>query len=153
MAWLDHVRADPRPWLLADDAPAVRAAALRRLLDVPADAPEVRTARAAAMNVDPIRSILAAQNPAGWWAKPGPGYSPKYLATVWQLIFLDQLEADGAHPQVARGCDYVLAWSSCPAGGFGASGTKEEANPPPSRVIHCLNGNLLRALLGVRAAR
>jgi hypothetical protein len=51
----------------------VRAAALQRLLDRPANAPQVRQARAAAMTVDPIRSILAAEDPAGWWAKPGPG--------------------------------------------------------------------------------
>ena len=35
MGWLDHVRADPRPWLLAEDAPpvcAARAAAWRDVL-------------------------------------------------------------------------------------------------------------------------
>jgi hypothetical protein len=37
----------------------VRAAALRRLFDLTPDAPEVRAARAAAMDADPIRSILA----------------------------------------------------------------------------------------------
>jgi hypothetical protein len=33
-------------------------------------------------------------------------------------------------------------------GGFGASGAVGAAAPPPSYVIHCLNGNLLRALIG-----
>jgi hypothetical protein len=148
MTWLDHVRADPLPWLLAPDAPAVRAATLQRLLGLAPDAPQVRRARTAAMRVDPTRSILAAQNPAGWWQKPGPGYAPKYTGTVWQVIFLDQLGADGDHPQIARACEYVLAYSSSPAGGFAASGVAREASPPPSAVIHCLNGNLLRALIG-----
>ena len=49
---------------------------------------------AAAMAVDPIRSIVAARTRPGWWAKPGPGYGPKYRGTVWQVIFLDQLGAD-----------------------------------------------------------
>lgn len=148
MTWLDHVRADPLPWLLSGEDPAVRAAALQRLLGERPDAPQVSRARAAAMDVDPIRAILAAQDPAGWWAKPGPGYAPKYKGTVWQVIFLDQLGADPAHPQVARACDYVLEWCPSSSGGFGASGVAKEAAPPPSSVIHCLNGNLLRALLG-----
>jgi hypothetical protein len=147
-SWYTHVRADPLPWLLAEDTPAVRAATLQRLLDRPAGAPEVRRARAAAMEVDPIKAILAAQDPAGWWAKPGPGYGPKYRGTVWQLIFLDQLGADPDHPKVARACDYVLRWCPTSAGGFGCSAAKAERPPPPSAVIHCLNGNLLRALLG-----
>jgi hypothetical protein len=148
MTWLDHVRADPLPWLLSDDDPAVRAATLQRLIDQPADAPDVRRARAAAMDRDPIKGILAAQDPAGWWVKPGPGYSPKYRSTVWQVMFLDQLGADAAHPQIARACDYVLNWCPSSTGGFAASGVGKEVNPPPSAVIHCLNGNLLRALIG-----
>lgn len=148
MSWLDHVRADPLPWLLAHDTPAVRAVALQRLLDRPPTSPEVGQARSAAMDTDPIKSILAAQDPAGWWAKPGPGYGPKYVGTVWQLIFLDQLGADGAHPQIAKASEYVLTWCPSASGGFAASAVATEANPPPSRSIHCLNGNLLRALIG-----
>jgi hypothetical protein len=148
VGWREHVRADPLPWLLAGETPAVRAATLQRLLGVPPDAPEVVAARSAAMGAAPIASILAAQDPAGWWVKPGPGYSPKYRSTVWQVIFLDQLGADGADPRVGRACDYVLAWTAVPGGGFGAAGTVAQAQPPPSRVIHCLNGNLVRALVG-----
>jgi hypothetical protein len=148
MGWLEHVRADPLPWLLAEETPAVRAATLQRLLGEAPDAPQVAAARSAAMGAEPIRSILAAQDPAGWWVKPGPGYSPKYRGTVWQVIFLDQLGADGTHPQVAMACDHVLAWTAVPGGGFGSAGTVAPAQPPPSRVIHCLNGNLTRALIG-----
>jgi hypothetical protein len=148
MTWLDHVRADPLPWLLSPDTPAVRAAALQRLLNDPPDALEVREARHAAMDADPIKSILAAQDPAGWWVQAGPGYGPKYRGTVWQVIFLDQLGADPVHPQVARACDYVLEWCPSSSGGFGASGSGTLAHPPPSAVIHCLNGNLIRALIG-----
>jgi hypothetical protein len=100
------------------------------------------------MAVDPIRSILAAQEPGGWWAKPGPGYGPKYRGTVWQVIFLDQLGADPDHPQINRACDYALRWCPTATGGFGCSAAKAERPPPPSAVIHCLNGNLLRALIG-----
>src|SRR5512132_4044894 len=148
MTWRGHLRADPLGWLLATDTPGVRAATLQRLLPRPALAPEVRPARAAAMAVDPIRSSLDAQAPAGRRAKLGPGYGPKYRGTVWQLIFLDQLGADPDHPQVVRACEYVLRLCPTACGGFGCSAAKAERPPPPSAVIHCLNGNLLRALIG-----
>jgi hypothetical protein len=127
----------------------VRHLALRWLLDRPADDAEVAAARAAAMQAEPIATILAHQHPAGSWVKPGAGYSPKYTGTVWQLIFLDQLGADLHDPRVKASCDYVLSHSQTACGGFGASGAKDDqAVPPPSTAIHCLNGNLLRALLG-----
>ncbi len=147
-AWTDRLRDDPLPWLLDPAGPAVRHLALRGLLDRPADDPEVVAARAAAMRSDPIAAILAAQSPEGWWAKPGPGYAPKYTGTVWQVIFLDQLGADPEDRRVRAACEHVLSHSVTPTGGFGASGVATAGAPPPSSVIHCLNGNLLRAVIG-----
>ncbi|MGZ3608766.1 MAG: nitrogen fixation protein NifH [Ktedonobacteraceae bacterium] len=145
--WINMLKDDPLPWLLEEDTPAVRHLALRQLLDQPENAPDVRHASAAAMQTDPIASILAAQHPDGFWVKPGPGYAPKYRGTVWQVIFLDQLGADGRDKRVHAACEYVLSHSQAETGGFAASGS-EKVPPPPSGVIHCLNGNLLRALLG-----
>ncbi|MBU1492398.1 MAG: nitrogen fixation protein NifH, partial [Actinobacteria bacterium] len=67
--WLDLLKADPRPWLLDDSTPAVRAAALQRLMGREAGDPDVVEARRRAMETDPIRAILDAQDPAGWWVK------------------------------------------------------------------------------------
>src|SRR5450759_4885945 len=145
--WLHMLKGDPLPWLLEEDNPAVRHLTLRQLLDQPEDAPLVQQARAAAMHTDPIASILAAGQPEGFWVKPGPGYAPKYRGTVWQLIFLDQLGADGRDERVQAACTYVLTHSQTESGGFAASGS-EKTPPPPSRALHCLNGNLLRALIG-----
>jgi hypothetical protein len=80
MTWTSALKGDPLPWLLAEDTPAVRQLALRHLLDRPADVQLVREARAAAMRADPIATILAAQDGAGFWVQPGPGYGPKYRA-------------------------------------------------------------------------
>jgi hypothetical protein len=143
-----HELAEPLPWLLEPATPAVRHMALRDLLDRPADDPEVVAALRAAMRIDPIASILSAQSPDGYWEKPGPGYATKYRGTVWQLIFLDQLGADPADEGIQRACAYVLEHSVASTGGFGASGRSGADPPPPSAVIHCLNGNLLRALIG-----
>ncbi len=81
--------------------------------------------------------------------KPGPGYATKFRGTVWQVIFLEQLGADPGDERVQRACDYVLSHSQAQSGGFGASGAVGAAEPPSSAVIHCLNGNLLRALIGL----
>ncbi len=144
--WRAQLNADPLPWLLDGIEPAVRHRALRELLGRSADDPEVAIAREAAMAADPIAAILAAQDPEGWWVKPGGGYGPKYTGTVWSLIFLDQLGADGADPGIRRGCEYLLEHTSTPGGGFGWSGGHRQ--PTNATVVHCLNGNLVRALIG-----
>src|SRR5260370_4191088 len=149
-AWLRVLAGDPVPWLLEDETRAGRHLALRQVSDQPEDAPEVRRARTAAMQTGLIASILAAEQPEGFWVKPGPGYTPKYRGTVWQLTFLDQLGADGTDARVHAACEYVLSHSQSRTGGFATweGGKRENAPPPPSLAIHCLNGNLLRALIG-----
>lgn len=134
------MRGDPLPWLLEPGDPAIRHLALRELLDEPADAPSVRRARAAAMREPPISSILDGQEAPGYWVKPGPGYGPKYTGTVWSLMFLDQMGADPRDRRVRRACRYVLEHTQAPNGGFGWSNRD-------GGVVHCLNGNILRALI------
>ncbi len=140
-SWRQALHGDPVPWLLDPDTPAVRHATLRWLLEEPADSPKVRRARAAAMRADPIAATLAAQHPDGYWVKPGAGYGPKYTGTVWSLMFLDQVDADPRDRRIQRACAHVLEHTQAPSGGFGWNGTN-------SGVVHCLHGNLLRALIG-----
>jgi hypothetical protein len=147
MTWRDRLNDDPLPWLLETDNPSVRYFALTDLLDRPPDDPEAVAAKAAINGSHPVKAILAAQRPDGYWAKPGPGYGPKYRSTVWQVMFLDQLGADGRDPRIRAGCEYVLSHTQAPNGGFGANGFERATHPPNSAVIHCLNGNLLRAVL------
>jgi hypothetical protein len=146
-AWLHRLNADPRPWLLEESNPAVRAAALVRLIGRPAADPEVVAARAAALQADPMKGILDAMDPRGFWVKPGPGYAPKYSGTVWNLMFLEQMGADPADDRIQAACRYVLDHTTVASGGFGCSGSHLERLPPPSSVLHCLNGNLTRALI------
>lgn len=147
-AWLAELGADPRPWLLDPERPAVRHLALRLLEDRPPDDREVVRARRAAMGAPPIAPILDAQDDAGWWVKPGPGYAPKYRGTTWSLIVLEQLGADPASAGIQAACEYLLGHARTATGGFGCSGThRDDRLPPPSSVLHCLNGNLVRALI------
>ncbi len=129
-------------WLLEPDPanPGVRFFALRDLLDRAANAPEVAAAQAAVMSSGPVPAILAAQDPAGYWVKPGPGYYPKYTGTVWQVTFLAQLGADARDQRVASACDYVLDHTRSRYGGF-------SAGADPGGQIHCLQGNLAAALI------
>ena len=131
-------------WLLEKDNPSVRHFAQKHLLDRSDDDAEVQSARRAIMRSDPIKKILAAQEPEGYWAKPGSGYAGKYRSTTWQILFLAELGADGRNRQIRRGCEYVLDHSQAVHGGFSAY-----ANATPSGAIHCLNGNLIWALIAL----
>lgn len=128
-------------WLSEKENPSVRYFTLRFLLDRTEEDAEVTEARRGIMQSEPVQKILSAQNPEGWWDKPGPGYSRKYLSTVWQLIFLAELGADGSHPQIQRGCDYLLTHAQATHGGLSAT-----AHATPSGAIYCLNGNMVWAL-------
>ena len=77
MNWLAKLNGDPLPWLLEPDPanPGVRYFALRDLLGRPADDPELRQAQADVMLTGPVRAILNAQAPDGYWDKPGAGYA------------------------------------------------------------------------------
>jgi hypothetical protein len=149
MRWEEHLSSVTIEWLLESDNPPVRYMTLRDLLDSSDHDSTLVTARVAVMEYAPIQASLDAQYPEGFWVKPGPGYSPKYRATVWQVIFLEQMRADGCDPRVRRACEYVLEHTQTESGGFGCSGVRTNRPPPPSRVLHCLNGNLVRALLGL----
>lgn len=142
MSWKDRLNGDPIPWLLEPDPenPGPRLFALRELLERPANAPEAAEAQQAVMAGGPVPKILDAQYPEGYWVKPGPGYSPKYRSTVWSVMFLAQLGADGADARVRAGCEYLLDHARAPTGGFSAG-----ANA--TGLIHCLQGNLCAALM------
>lgn len=138
---LNH--SNPFPWLLEKDPgnPGVRYFALRDLLELPESDAEVRAARSFIMRSGPVPAILDAQQSTGAWVKNGSGYSPKYRATVWSLLFLAELGADPDDPRVRLGCEYLLGHSRAGNGAFSVYQTLA-----PSGALICLNGNLLFAL-------
>lgn len=116
----------------------MRSLALTALLHLPATDPDVIAARAEIPNCDPAQAILNAQWPAGYWIRVGTGYSPKYKATVWQVIFLAALGMPRTEA-VDHACGQVLDFSRLSDGRFSARKTEVGAIP-------CLGGNLLRAM-------
>ncbi len=126
-------------WLLELSAPSPRYLALRALLGRPAHDPEVVAAREAIAHHPPAHQILDAQYPAGHWVKADRGYSPKYKATVWQLLFLSDLGAPRTEA-IARGCQHILSAA------LRQGQQLFSAHEHSTGIYPCLNGNLLRAL-------
>jgi hypothetical protein len=143
MSWKNQLQKDSLPWLLESDTPGVRYLALRDLLSVASDSPELKSARKLAHKVGPIAEVLSQMSKEGYWVKPGPGYSPKYTSTVWSVIMLAQLGAlASADKQIEQACKYLLDHALTEGGQFTAI-----ASGAPSGTADCIQGNLLWSLM------
>jgi hypothetical protein len=128
-------------WLLDPEAPGVRYLALRDVLELPEDDPELAKARSAAHREGPIAAVLDKMSDAGFWGEPGPGYNPKYFSTVWSIILLAQLGGSVREDErIHRACAYLLAHNLTASGQFTTTGA-------PSGTVDCLQGNLCWALM------
>lgn len=125
-------------WLLDPANPSARYLTLTRVLDRPEDDPDVLSSRVAIPQSGPARAILRAQYPQGYWMHPGIGYSPRYRATVWQLLFLAQLGIERTEA-IDRAVEHLFEANQREDGAFRAS-TELDDTPV------CLNGSLLWAL-------
>jgi len=101
------LRGDPMPWLLERRDPAVRANALRSLLDRSPRDPELREAQARAMSAPPISTILKKQSADGRWTGESM-YTPKYVSSHWQNLLLVEYGVDASDPRVRRGARKIL---------------------------------------------
>ncbi len=146
--WRTALGADPIPWLLEATDPALRAAVLTDLLDRPADDHDVRTARAAMASDGVVGRILAAQGPDGHWGDRDAFYRDTYRGTVWQIVTLAALGADGADPRVRAGCEALLRdGQDLQSGGFGHDRARSTGGAQHGTVIPCLTGNAVWALV------
>ncbi len=80
-------------WLLDPRDPGARYLALKHLSNLSDNDPELITACEIAHQKGPIKIVLDAMHPDGYWVEDGPGYSPKYRSSAWSLILLAQLSA------------------------------------------------------------
>ena len=135
-------------WLLDGDEPSVRLFALTDLLSLPCDAPEVVATRHDVMSRGAVPRILDGQGDDGHWEGRDRFYTAKYRGTVWQLIILAELGADGADERVRRGCEAVLRDAQDRlSGGFAVDRARKEGGGLHSRVVPCLTGNMVFALV------
>jgi hypothetical protein len=142
MSNLKGVHGDPLSWLLEPDPdnPGVRYFALRDLAGLTEDHPDLILARQAVLQSGPVPVILSRQDPAGYWERPDNTYYPKYTGTVWSLMSLAQFGASGEDPRIQKACEYIFDHNFTPFG-------RISYNHTPSGSIHCLEGNLISALV------
>lgn len=135
-------------WLLELENPSVRFMTLTTWLDLGLEDQRVMEARAALMNVGPVKKLLETQNEDGSWGDPERFYRDKYRGAVWCLLLLAELGADPASPKVQRACEYLLRVSQEPEeGGFSVDSSAKTGHGLPSMVIPCLTGNMVYALI------
>jgi hypothetical protein len=126
-------------WLLEPDDIGVRYLAMRDLMET--DVKELMAVKKRAHIEGPIAQVLEKMNKEGYWVKSGPGYNPKYRATVWSITLLSQLGASiEMDRRLAIACSYLLEQALTEDGQFTINGA-------PSGTIDCLQGNLCAALL------
>ena len=143
-----QLKADPIPWLLSADDPSVRFFTLTDLLGSSPDSPDTVAARREIMLRGAVPRILDTQGDDGHWEGRDRFYVAKYRGTVWQLIILAELGADGSDERVQRGCEAVLQDSQDrDSGGFATDRSKKAGGGLHSRVVPCLTGNLVFSLI------
>lgn len=144
---VDVASSDVVAWLLDGD-PAVRFAVLTGLLGVPPDDPEAEAARRAVMTEGVVPQILAEQQDDGHWEGRDRFYRGAYRGTVWTLLVLAELGADGADPRIRAGCEAVLRDSRhAESGGFSMDRDKRAGGGLSSSVVPCLTGNMVWSLI------
>jgi hypothetical protein len=66
-------------------------------------------ARTAILTAWHVHAILNAQDPTGFWVDAKKFYTAKYQGTLWQLITLTKLGADGGDERMHEAVDLLIS--------------------------------------------
>ena len=147
-SWKSVLKVAPVDWLLEKDNPSVRYFTLSQILDKPRYSPEVQKAKKEIMTTGVVPKILANQTADGYWVAPDAFYTAKYKGTVWQLIILAELAADGRDEHIKKACEFILENSQDrKSGGFSAWLSIKVGGGRYSGVLPCLTGNMVWSLI------
>lgn len=124
-------------WLLGEDNPAVAALTRRTLLGDP-DSPVAAKQWARRNSYPPVAAILDAERSDGSWETPGRDYQ-KYGGSLWQIVFLGELHADGSDDRICTAADYAFSRQL-------DDGSWSATNRRPAGSIPCLTANVGRGL-------
>jgi hypothetical protein len=158
-------------WLLQPENPSVRLLALRHILDLPENDPQMLSAKAAIPNSPLVSRIFSRQTAEGHWGDSESPYRPKFKATYWTLMVLSYLGLGPEDERVRKAVEHLFRFQQ-PAGGFAELGVegarreytylmvrrRERGQPTAEQtlfvpdLIHqmtlsCLTGNVVAALL------
>jgi hypothetical protein len=142
--WKSLLNGDPIDWLLEMNNPSVRFFTLTEFLEKPEANPEVAQAKNQIMHIGVVPKILAKQNDQGYWETREQFYTAKYKGTVWQLIILGELGADGKDEKIKKACEFILENSQDhESGGFSIWSAARTGGGRHSGVVPCLTGNMV----------
>ena len=146
--WSSVLKADSTEWLLGTDNPSVRYFTLTELLERPETETEVFSAKSEIMRIGTVPKILDKQNNQGYWETSEQFYTAKYKGSVWQLIILAELGADGNDERIKKACEFILKTSQdVESGGFSVYYSSKVGGGRHGAVIPCLTGNMVYSLI------
>ena len=145
--WKSRLKADPTEWLLEKDNPSVRYFTLKDILGKEESDNDVRNARKEIMTSGVVPRILEKQNDDGSWGVPENFYvNAKYDGTVWNIIVLAELGADGKDKRIQKTGEFILARSQDKlSGGFAYQSGEDGGHH--DKVVPCLTGNMVFSLI------
>jgi len=146
--WKSILPVDPIAWLLEDNNPSVKYFTLIDILRKVDNDPEVRKTKEEIMQKGVVPKILAKQKEAGYWEEAERFYTAKYKGTVWQILILAELGADGKDSHIRKACEFILKNSQdSKSHGFSINVSAKTGGGRSSGVIPCLTGNLVYSLI------
>lgn len=138
-SWKHVLNGDPIPWLLEESNPSVRYFTLVRLLDRPEDDGQVTAASKAINDSEPVRRMLEAQRPQGYWGRD----KRPYHGVSKQLITLEHLGYRGDDEEhVSKAIEYLFTNAQMEDGAFTAAGFDKGRRG----VIPCFTANAVHFL-------
>jgi len=103
ITWKSFLKNDSINWLLENNNPSVRYLTLMDILNKSNKNSEVIESKKKIMESGLIQKILSKQNPKGYWFEPENFYiKRKYKGTVWNLIILAEIGADGNDKRIKK---------------------------------------------------
>ncbi len=146
--WKPVLKGETIGWLLEDNNPSVKYFTLTDILDRSQSDAEVEKAKREIMQFGVVPEILSKQNKDGFWEDSKRFYTAKYKGTVWQLIILAELGADGKNEKIKKAVEFIIGNSQDPqSGGFSTYESVKGGGVLHSYVIPCLTGNLVFSLI------
>ncbi|MEA3453973.1 MAG: nitrogen fixation protein NifH [Candidatus Caldatribacteriota bacterium] len=146
--WKSILNANPITWLLEDNNPSVRYFTLIDILEKTENDPEVRKTKEEIMKKGVVPKILAKQEEGGHWEYSQKFYTAKYKGTVWQIIILAELGADGRDDRIRKACEFIFENSQDrESNGFSMWVSAKKGGGRSTGVIPCLTGNLVYSLI------
>lgn len=147
-SWKSFLINDVINWLLEKENPSVRYYTLTDLLERKSEDSEVKEAKQQIMKTGIIPKILSKQNPKGYWGIAEDFYvRSKYKGTVWSLIILAELGADGNDKRIKNACEFIFKNSQNLKNGGFSSARASSGGGVAGRVIPCLTGNMVWSLI------